>query len=119
VGCAIIAKVPLSPILFYILHHLQLSWQMLPFSVFVAALLLSVLALASPLRPDAQLKIRQSQPSTPKIVIAHFMVGNTYPYTIENWSNGALPFFCQPLNIEVWAIQTYRLLRQKALTPLL
>lgn len=26
--------------------------------------------------------------SIPKIVAAHFMVGNTYPYTVDDWKKG-------------------------------
>lgn len=37
----------------------------------------------------------------PKYVVAHFIVGNTYPYTVDDWSKGQplLPINCMSLTL--------------------
>ncbi|KAH9950531.1 glycoside hydrolase [Amylocystis lapponica] len=61
---------------------------MRPVTLLQAAVFLSATVQAfphSPFRHRSHMK--KDAPSTPKLVVAHHMVGNTYPYTVSNWAS--------------------------------
>ena len=61
------------------------SSNMRAFLLACGCLLPALSVLCCPLAPMQNIAAAYS---TPKRVIAHFMVGNTYPYTESNWAKG-------------------------------
>lgn len=61
--------------------------------LFMGAILNALLCFSLFVAPSAQANQVHHRVTTPKSVFAHFMVGNTYPYTVDDWTRGILSLY--------------------------